>query len=729
MDIQQLGPYRVVRRLGRGGMGVVFEAVHGETGEPAAVKMLSLTLAGESDFRSRFELEIEALRKLRHPNIVRLLGFGEQDGVLFYVMELVRGKSLEDELRSGRRFSWRETAEIGVQICQALKHAHDRGIIHRDLKPANLLIAEDGSIKLSDFGIARLFGTQGQTGAGSVLGTIEYMAPEQADALPVGPKADLYSLGAVMYALLAGRPPFKVRSFAEILQLHRHATPDSVRLYAPQVPEELDRILQELLAKDPDRRIATASLVGRRLQAMLHALSREESPAATPAPTDLIAFGVPGEEQADAPSSELADAATRAMDGAAAAPPPNPGVTAPRGKGESADRPTAEASKPAGLGTPSMWKETRETDAFGLYPVAPSAPAAGPPPGGTAVPPPAAPTAESPGTVGGERPEGSGLVASTAKNARFITVSPDELDRVEPPPTAGRPWVSLQTWVLAAGLVLLSGVIWYFLQPPTADALYERIMARTENGATDQLSAAEGLIDEFLTRFPGDYRAEIVREYQQEIELQRLERRFEFDARRRGSVAGTIPIERDYLEAVRYAQLNPEEGIRRLEALLALYGPDAPPREDPPPSRKAPAASREDPAPSSKDLAPSGKAREGEEAAEPKPHLLEGGPSAQCLELARRRLARMREELQDVIRNQFDLVQKRLDQADQLQAENPQQADAIRQAVIALYQEKPWAAELVERARRALNRAETGNTALDRSPGGADASPTAERGP
>ncbi len=708
MDIRQLGPYRVMRRLGRGGMGVVFEAVHGETGEPAAVKILSLTLAEESDFRGRFELEIEALRKLRHPNIVRLLGFGEQDGVLFYVMELVRGKSLEDELRSGRRFTWRETAEIGIQVCRALKHAHDRGIIHRDLKPANLLIAEDGSIKLSDFGIARLFGTQGQTGAGSVLGTIEYMAPEQADALPVGPKADLYSLGAVMYALLTGRPPFKVRSFAEILQLHRHATPDSVRLYAPQVPEELDRILQELLAKDPDRRIATASLVGRRLQAMLHALSREESRAATAAASDLIAFGVPGEERAESPSSNLAEAATRAIDGAAAAPPPTPTVTAPRAKEEVPDGPTAEASTPGAVGTPSMWKETRETDAFDLYSVAQSAPEVKATPNGTVAYPPAAPTDRPPATAGEDRSEVNNSVASTAKNARFVTVSPDELDRLEPPPSAPRPLVSLQTWVLAAGLLLLSGVTWYFLQPPTADALYNRILARTENGATDRLSAAEGLIDEFLTRFPGDYRAEVVREFQQEIELQRLERRFEFDARRRGSVVGAIPIERDYLEAVRYAQLNPEEGMRRLEALLALYGSDAPPRES---------------------AAPPGETSGAEETAETKPRLLDGGPSAQCLELARRRLARMREDLRDVIRNQADLVQKRLDQADALQAENPGQADAVRRAVIALYQEKPWAAELVERARRALGRSRAGDAASDHAPGEAAFPATAGRGP
>ena len=175
MKIDRLGPYRIVGELGRGGMGVVFEAVNVETDEPAAVKLLSATLADDEAFRERFEAEIEALRKLKHPRIVRLFGFGQQDGDLFYGMELVHGDSLEEELRRGRRFSWREVTRIAIEICQALRHAHDRGIIHRDLKPGNLLLDPDDHVKLSDIGIARLFGHTGMTGAGSVLGTAEYM--------------------------------------------------------------------------------------------------------------------------------------------------------------------------------------------------------------------------------------------------------------------------------------------------------------------------------------------------------------------------------------------------------------------------------------------------------------------------------------------------------------------------------------------------------------------------
>ncbi|MGW8257522.1 MAG: serine/threonine protein kinase, partial [Thermoguttaceae bacterium] len=180
MQIERLGPYRITGKLGRGGMGTVYQAVNLQTGEPAAIKLLSAALAREEGFRERFEAEIETLKKLNHPGIVRLFGFGEQDDQLFYAMELIKGNSLEEELSRGRRFDWREVVRLAIDICRALRHAHDRGVIHRDIKPGNLLLADDAQIKLSDFGIAKLFGNTRLTSAGSVLGTAEYMAPEQA---------------------------------------------------------------------------------------------------------------------------------------------------------------------------------------------------------------------------------------------------------------------------------------------------------------------------------------------------------------------------------------------------------------------------------------------------------------------------------------------------------------------------------------------------------------------
>ena len=264
---QHFGPYRVTRPLGRGGMGTVYAAAD-ESGQPAAIKVLSPSLAGETGFRSRFEAEIESLRKLLHPNIVRLYGFGEQDGLLFFAMELVEGSSLEKELQNGRRFEWREVAEFALQICRALRHAHDHGVIHRDIKPANLLLAEDGTVKLTDFGIARLFGHR-LTGAGGVIGTAEYMAPEQADGRPVTQQADLYSLGCVMYALLAGRPPFRASSFPAVLHMQRYEQPESLSHFAPDVPKPLVGVVHRLLAKSAEERYPNAQLVARDLNAVL----------------------------------------------------------------------------------------------------------------------------------------------------------------------------------------------------------------------------------------------------------------------------------------------------------------------------------------------------------------------------------------------------------------------------------------------------------------------------
>jgi serine/threonine-protein kinase len=194
MQREQMGPYKLGSRLGRGGMGAVYEATDSNTGATVAVKLLAAHLADDSGLRKRFNSEIDTLKGLRHPGIVQLLAFGEEDEQPYFAMELVRGKSLEQLLRSGRRFTWREAIAVALAVTRALKVAHDHGVIHRDLKPANLLVpgtvAADGAIaegdfrladvKLADFGIARLFGATGHTAHGHIVGTAEYMAPEQA---------------------------------------------------------------------------------------------------------------------------------------------------------------------------------------------------------------------------------------------------------------------------------------------------------------------------------------------------------------------------------------------------------------------------------------------------------------------------------------------------------------------------------------------------------------------
>ncbi|MGO9115199.1 MAG: serine/threonine protein kinase [Thermoguttaceae bacterium] len=269
MPPSRLGPYRIVRKVGRGGMGTVFMGVDDSSGQTAAIKLLSADMAQQSDFRERFKAEIETLRKLNHPNIVQIFGFGEEEELIFYAMEFVSGSSLEEQLSRGRAFSWREVAQFGIAVARALRHAHDRGVIHRDIKPGNLLLPEEGMLKLSDFGIARLFGSGRLTGAGSVLGTAEFMSPEQAEGRPVDPRSDLYSLGGVLYVLLARRPLYIARSFAEMLDKQRFEKPVPLRQVAADIPAEMEQIIHRLLEKNPDRRFGTATVLERRLETML----------------------------------------------------------------------------------------------------------------------------------------------------------------------------------------------------------------------------------------------------------------------------------------------------------------------------------------------------------------------------------------------------------------------------------------------------------------------------
>lgn len=601
MNPERLGPYQIVRLLGRGGMGAVFEGLNSETGEPVAVKSLAPGLAREEDFRLRFEVEIETLRKLRHPNIVRLYAFGEQDSQLFYAMELVKGQSLEDELRRGRRFDWREVTVIGIQICRALRHAHDRGIIHRDIKPANLLLTDEGEVKLSDFGIARLFGNTRLTAAGNVLGSVEYMAPEQADARPVGPRADLYSLGGVLYALLAGRAPFKARSIPEMLDLQRSAKPDPVSRYAFAVPEELERIIAELLEKDPEKRVANAMILGRRLEAMLHGLS-------------LTGGTRKGQKTVSGDFDTDAD-------------PRDPGRTDVLGTPPT--RTLGKGSEPPSysfrIATPGEeLPETRQTSAFQAF---------------------------DPQTDRG----GVAEAEPTRQSDRFVVVPEEELDRHEAA-ELHPPLVSIQTWVLAAALVVVGLVVWYFLRPPSADRLYDRVAAQTDDRSIESLRAARGDIDEFLTRYSDDPRAGKLREYAAELELSDLERAFDIRAMGLASRGELLPIERAYQEAINYARLDPDQGIVKLRALVDLYDH----RSD------------------------------------------TTGPTGKCLELARRRLKRLEEQLKEPTENHLDMLTDRLNRADQLRDSDPQQARKMWKAVIELYAAKPWAADAVRRAREAL---------------------------
>jgi serine/threonine protein kinase len=303
--LKQLGPYIIDKQIGRGGMGFVYAAHHEDTDEVVAVKMLSIGFADDENFRNRFSLEIETLKQLHHDGIVEIFGFGEQDGTLFYSMELVDGPSLYETLKSDGPIAWRDVVRMTIEICHALKHAHDRGVIHRDLKPSNLIVSPTGSVKLVDFGIARLFGSTQLTADHAIVGTADYMSPEQAEGQRPTVRSDLYSLGAVMYALLSGNPPFSSPSIAQVIHRLKHDPPPSLIDAKLDVPRELNHIVGQLLSKSPDDRVPTPLALIHRLLSMQHALDSPRQPTTNQPVVDITNTNAGATYTDDTPTGEF----------------------------------------------------------------------------------------------------------------------------------------------------------------------------------------------------------------------------------------------------------------------------------------------------------------------------------------------------------------------------------------------------------------------------------------
>lgn len=265
MNPQRIGPYEITEKLGAGGMGSVYLGRHCETGEQAAVKVLPPTLAATDGFVERFSREVEAMRKFDHPHIVRLLDSGCDGETYYFGMEYVPGETLMALLRREKRIPWQRAVVIGRQICLALKAAHDAGVVHRDLKPSNLMITKEGNVKLTDFGVAQVFASSKLTVTGGVIGTAEYMSPEQAQGQRATRQSDVYSLGAVLYAMITGRPPFTGQTAIDVIQKHKFGLFDSPRKYVPELPVALDQLICRCLEKNPTRRYADAYVLLRDL--------------------------------------------------------------------------------------------------------------------------------------------------------------------------------------------------------------------------------------------------------------------------------------------------------------------------------------------------------------------------------------------------------------------------------------------------------------------------------
>ncbi len=298
----RLGKWIIDKELGRGGMGAVYLAHEEATGRPAAAKILAPELAQESGFLQRFQREIDVLAQLHHPNIVAFYDSGMDAGLYYYAMEFVAGDSYEHLLNERGRLPWQEVLDAALQICPALKHAHDRGIVHRDIKPPNLLKTAAGVVKLTDFGIAKVFASQQLTRTGGLVGTAEYLSPEQAAGKQASKRSDLYSLGVVLYTLLTGRPPFEGRTTADILHKHLYAQFDRPNKVVPELPYEIDEVVCQLLEKDPARRPADGLILHRQLDSIRRKLERKAQLTVVGSPEErTMADNQPAESPTDSP--------------------------------------------------------------------------------------------------------------------------------------------------------------------------------------------------------------------------------------------------------------------------------------------------------------------------------------------------------------------------------------------------------------------------------------------
>lgn len=280
---KRVGNYVIERPLARGGMGSVFVAKHPHLGREVAVKFLTQEISAIPELAERFVSEARVTANLRHPNIVDILDYGELDGRLYYVMELLRGRNLRAEMRARGRFTPEQVTHYLEQVCAALDAAHAAGVVHRDLKPGNILVLEGEPplVKLVDFGVAKVMTTSGpQTRHGQVLGTPSHMAPEQAlgDVHRITPLSDLYSLGVIAYEMLTQLPVFQHESEMMLMIMHVRDAVRPIRDLIPQVPERFARVIEGCLAKDPKGRPQSARILAEQLQQALRPSARGSEP-------------------------------------------------------------------------------------------------------------------------------------------------------------------------------------------------------------------------------------------------------------------------------------------------------------------------------------------------------------------------------------------------------------------------------------------------------------------
>jgi eukaryotic-like serine/threonine-protein kinase len=323
-DPAQIGRYQVIERVGRGGMGVLFRGMDPVLDREVAIKLMLVDFSeDEEQMRPRFYREARAAAKLQHRNIVTVFEFAEEGSTPYIVMEFLRGTSLAARMASPLPLALEAKLDVIAQLCDALNYAHEQGVVHRDVKPANVFLLTDGTVKLLDFGIAKVT-TSTLTRQGDVLGSASYMSPEQvAGSDSVDGRADIFSIGVVLYELLAGRKPFHAEAPTAIIMKILHEDPPAIEQFVPGIPAQLIAAVNKALAKKPEDRFQTAGELSKQLQWIRKALlasteggaALEETRFATP--TEIRRFqealeqNRPADSQAGASSTSTGAATAR----------------------------------------------------------------------------------------------------------------------------------------------------------------------------------------------------------------------------------------------------------------------------------------------------------------------------------------------------------------------------------------------------------------------------------
>jgi serine/threonine protein kinase len=268
MEAPQLGRYEIVAELGRGAMGIVYKATDPELGRTVAIKTVNMALGGDDveNYQKRFTQEARAAGGLNHPAIVTIYDIGRTQDIAYMAMEFIEGTELRTILQEGPRLTVAQAVAIAAQVADGLAYAHARGIVHRDIKPANIMVLDDGAVKITDFGIARMRASQELTQTGTMLGSPKYMSPEQALGRRATHQSDIFSLGVVLYEMLAGAAPFAGDSVGALMYQIAHVVPPAPSVLNRDVPELLDYVASKALAKSLEARYASAEDLARDLR-------------------------------------------------------------------------------------------------------------------------------------------------------------------------------------------------------------------------------------------------------------------------------------------------------------------------------------------------------------------------------------------------------------------------------------------------------------------------------